>query len=83
MNKLWLLFAIGTLAAVVYWGLGLAASSHFKDKAISGSDRVLSTGMLWSLASGRYEAHGKKLCTLGNFALAIGIASWVAWAVLN
>lgn len=49
MNTLWLLFAIGTLAALAYWGLGLAASSHFRDTAISDSDRVLSTGMLWSL----------------------------------
>ena len=83
MNTLWLLFAVGTVAALVYWGLGLAASSHFRDKAISNADRVLSTGMLWSLASGRYEAQGKKLCTMGNLALAIAIASWVAWAVLR
>ena len=83
MNTPWLLFAVGTLAALVYWALGLAASSHFKDKVISSSDRFLSTGMLWSLASGRYEAQGKKLCMMGNFALAIAIASWIAWTVLH
>ena len=83
MNTLWLLFGVGTLAALAYWGLGLAASSHFKDKVISDSDRFLSTGMLWSLASGRYEAQGQKLCTMGNLALAISIVSWVAWAVLR
>ena len=83
MNALWLLFGVGTLAGLAYWGLGVAASSHFRDNAIGDSDRVLSTGMLWSLASGRYEAQGQKLCTMGNVALAIAIASWVAWAVLR
>ena len=83
MNMLWLLFGVGTLAGLAYWGLGIAASSHFRSKAISDSDRVLSTGMLWSLASGRYEAQGRKLCAMGNVALGIAVASWVAWAVLR
>jgi hypothetical protein len=80
MSISWLLFALGTLMGLAYWGLGLAASSHFTDKQISGSDRFLSTAMLWSLASGRYEAEGQKLCMWGNVALVIAVAAWIAWA---
>lgn len=83
MNVSWLLFALGTLMAIAYWALGMAASSHFKDKEISGQDRFFSTGMLWSLASGRYETEGQRLCIKGNIALVVGIAAWIAWASLR
>lgn len=83
MNTTWLLFAAGTLAALAYCTLGLAASSHFKDKSLGDSDRIFSTGMLWSLASGRYEAQGQRLCAMGNIALAIAMASWIGWAVIH
>jgi hypothetical protein len=83
MNMLWLLFGLGTLASLAYLGFGVAASSYFKDKAMGGSDRFFSTGMLWSLASGRYEEQGKKLCVKGNVALVVALVSWIAWAVLQ
>jgi hypothetical protein len=83
MNMSWLLFAVGTLAGLVYWGLGMAASSHFEDKTIGDSDRFFSTGMLWSLAVGSYEAQGQKLCAMGNIALVIAAASWIGWAVFR
>lgn len=83
MNTSWLLFAVGTLAGLAYWGLGFAASSHFKDKAIGDADRFFSTAMLWSLASGRYETQGRKRCAMGNIALMIAAASWIGWAVLR
>jgi hypothetical protein len=82
MNTTWLLFAAGTLAGLAYCALGLAASSHFKEKSL-GDDRFFSTGMLWSLASGRYEAQGQRLCAMGNIALAIAMASWIGWAIIH
>jgi hypothetical protein len=83
MNLVHLLAIVGTLAGLVYWGFGLAASSHFKNKETSTSDRFISTMMLWSLSLGSYETEGQKLCTRGNIALVIAVVSWVSWFVLQ
>ena len=83
MNASWLLFLLGTLMGITYWGLGVAASSHFKDKGVSGPDRFFSSSMLWSLADGRYDDQGRKLCTRANIVLVIAVAAWIGWAKLH
>lgn len=79
MTPSWLLFAFGTLGGLVYWGLGLAASSHFKDEQLAAGDRFLSTGMLWSLSSRRYTDRGQRLCAIGNVALAVAAVCWLGF----
>lgn len=80
MNMLF--FIGGTLAALAYFALGLMASAHLIDTE-KRSERFLSTGMLWSLASGRYDGAGKTICMRGNVALVVAAGCWVAWGVLN
>jgi hypothetical protein len=83
MSYMHFLFALGTLAGLIYWGFGLAAASYFKDKKMSASDRLISTMMLWSLSFSSYEAEGQKLCSRGNIALVIAVISWALWLVLQ
>jgi hypothetical protein len=83
MTLIYLLAALGTLAGLAYWGLGIAAASHFKNKKISTSDRFISTMMLWSLSFGSYELEGQKLCSRGNIALIVAVVSWVSWFMLR
>lgn len=78
-----LIFTLATVSGIAYWVLGLLASSHFENTDTSGSDRFLSSGMLWSLALNRYNDQGKKLCRTGNIALIISVALWITWAVLR
>jgi hypothetical protein len=79
MNAGWLLFGLGTAMGLLYWALGLAASSHMRNKDLSSGDRFLSTGMLWSISTSSYEEQGRKLCYWGNIVLVVAIAAWVAW----
>jgi hypothetical protein len=83
MSYVHVLFGLGTLAGISYWLLGISASSHFKNKETSGSDRFLSTAMLWSLSSSEYEVDGQKLCVRGNIALIVAVVSWVSWFMLQ
>ncbi len=78
-----LILSLATVSGIAYWVLGLLASSHFEKTATSSSDRFLSSGMLWSLASNRYNDQGKKLCQTGNVVMVISIALWVTWAILG
>jgi hypothetical protein len=83
MSYMHLLFALGTLAGLIYWGFGLVAASYFKDKKMSRSDRFISTMMLWSLSFDSYEAEGQKMCSRGNVALVVAVISWVLWLLLQ
>jgi hypothetical protein len=83
MNTAGLLFALGTAMGLLYWSLGLVASSHMLNKDLSSGDRFLSTAMLWSLSVSSYEESGRKFCYWGNIVLVVAIAAWLGWAKLK
>ena len=67
MNFMALLLAgFGTVAGLVYFGLGLSASSHRNDRTASASDKFIGATLLWSLDREGYDQEGRRLCRLGN-----------------
>ena len=71
----------GSLAGIAYSLLGIAAIKHL-DSA-GEIDRTVGWTLWWCLDFRRYNARGKRLCTLGGLFLAGGGACWIAWFVLQ
>lgn len=78
-----LLAAFGTVAGLVYFGLGLSAASHRNDPTESASDKLVGATLLWSLDREGYDQEGRRLCRLGNMTSGIALACWLGWAVLR
>ena len=78
-----LLAAFGTVAGLVYFGLGLSASSQRNDRTASASDKFVGATLLWSLDREGYDEEGRRLCRLGNMTSGIALACWLGFAVLR
>ena len=79
-----ILFIAGTLCGLYYGYLGLVVGGHVLDaeKRKSPGERLLLTGMAWSVGSGNdFSDEGKRICRQGNWVLVAGIITWFAWGV--
>lgn len=83
MNISLVVAVLGTLCGVIYWVLGLNASTHLARTDVSSSDRFLSAGLLWSLSPRQYDDQGKRLCSIGSVVLLLAVCCWIGWAVLR
>jgi hypothetical protein len=79
-----LLFIAGTVCGLYYGYLGIVAGGHLLDpeKRKSPGERLLLTGVAWSMGSGdKFSDGGKLICRQGNWILVAGILAWFAWGV--
>ena len=79
MSKLSVGFILlGCAFGLMYCLLGVAASSHLKDRSEKASNGFLGAFFYWSFEPSRYGANGLKLCAWGNVSFAIATAAWIA-----
>jgi hypothetical protein len=76
-----ILGVLGTLAGLVYAGLGIAALKHLRQA--SGTDRTVGWTLWWFTESDRYDEEGQRLCRIGGVVLLFGVASWVGAFVVG
>ncbi len=85
MRPVHLLALLGSLCALYYFALGIAAGGHLRDRerAESPGERLLLTGFLWSLNQSKFLEEGQAICRKANLVVVIGTAAWITWAVLK
>lgn len=78
------LAVLGTIAGLVYAGLGVSARKYVKDQSrLSEVDRVAGWSLWWWIERRKYNPAGQRLCLAGAIAFTIGIVSWVLWFILQ
>ncbi len=79
------LFAIaGTLGWILYFALGLKASSlQLASDNSKGINTFLYAAMPWSLDWKVLKPEGKKLCFIGNIVMVVYTLFGVAWAMVK
>jgi hypothetical protein len=86
MHPVDFLAVVGTVLGFYYAYLGIEVGGHLVDeeRRKSPSDRILRSGLLWSLGEGeRYSDEGNKICRRGNLVALVAAACWIAWGVLK
>jgi hypothetical protein len=79
-----LLAVAGTLGFLLYFVMGLKASSlQLAAENTKGIDRLLYSAMSWSLDPKSLKPEGRRMCHLGNFVMVGYSVIWVAWAFVK
>lgn len=76
------LFICGAFGGLIYWVIGVSASTKLDSKG------KLTSGMewfpgIWSLSPREYSIEGKKLCQIGNIVMTLTVLCWIGWAVIR